>query len=76
MDGLNIPNLTYHICNNLFTPPNTVQAAGYVYTRNIVFTLMSPQPGEPLPARDALVAKLEDLGAHYNSHCVTCIGSG
>jgi len=76
VDALKIPNLSYRICNNLFTPPNSVETAGYVYTRNIVFTLMSPHAGEPLPARDALVAKLEDLGARYNSHCVTCIGSG
>jgi uncharacterized protein YggE len=76
VEALKIPNLSYRICNNLFTPPNTARTAGYVYTRNIVFTLLSPRAGEPLPARDALVAKLEDLGAHYNSHCVTCIGSG
>jgi len=76
VDALKIPNLSYRICNNLFTPPNRVETTGYVYTRNIVFTLMSPHAGEPLAARDALVAKLEDLGARYNSHCVTCIGSG
>ena len=76
VDALKIPNLSYRICNNLFTPPTTVEAGGYVYTRNIVFTLLSPRAGEPLPARDAIIAKLEDLGAHYNSHCVTCIGSG
>ena len=76
VDALKIPNLSYRICNNLFTPPTMGEATGYVYTRNIVFTLMSPRAGEPLPARDALVAKLEDLGAHYNSHCITCIGSG
>jgi hypothetical protein len=76
VDALKIPNLSYRICNNLFAPPNGVETAGYVYTRNIVFTLMSPHSGEPLSARDALVAKLEDLGARYNSHCVTCIGSG
>ena len=76
VDALKLPNLSYRICNNLFTPPNTLETAGFVYTRNIVFTLMSPQAGEPLPTRDAVVAKLEDLGAHYNSHCVTCIGSG
>jgi uncharacterized protein YggE len=76
VDALKIPNLSHRICNNLFTPPNTAETTGFVYTRNIVFTLMSPRAGEPLPARDALVAKLEDLGVHYNSHCVTCIGSG
>jgi hypothetical protein len=47
-----------------------------VYTRNVVFKLMSSQAGQPLPGRDAIIAKLEDLGARYNSHCVTCIGSG
>jgi len=76
VDALKIPNLSYRICNNLFTPPNTVEMGGFVYTRNIVFTLLSPRAGEPLPGRDAIIAKLEDLGARYNSHCVTCIGSG
>jgi len=47
-----------------------------VYTRNVVFKLVSSRAGEQLPARDAIIAKLEDLGARYNSHCVTCIGSG
>ena len=76
VDALKIPNLSYRICNNLITPANDEQATGMVYTRNVVFKLMSPRAGEPLPARDAIIAKLEDLGARYNSHCVTCIGSG
>jgi hypothetical protein len=76
VDALKIPNLSYRICNNLFTPANENLTEGFVYTRNIVFTLLSPRAGEQLPARDAIIAKLEDLGARYNSHCVTCIGSG
>jgi hypothetical protein len=76
VDALKIPNLSYRICNNLITPANEDVAEGFVYTRNIVFTLLSSRAGEPLPARDAIIAKLEDLGARYNSHCVTCIGSG
>jgi hypothetical protein len=76
VDALKIPNLSYRICNNLITPANENLTEGFVYTRNIVFTLLSARPGEQLPARDAIIAKLEDLGARYNSHCVTCIGSG
>jgi hypothetical protein len=76
VDALKIPNLSYRICNNLITPANNDVTEGFVYTRNIVFTLLSSRAGEPLPARDAIIAKLEDLGARYNSHCVTCIGSG
>jgi hypothetical protein len=76
VDALKIPNLSYRICNNLFTPPNGAETGGFVYTRNIVFTLLSSRAGEQLPARDAIIAKLEDLGARYHSHCVTCIGSG
>jgi len=76
VEALKIPNLSYRICNNLITPANGRGATGIVYTRNVVFKLMSPRAGEQLPARDAIIAKLEDLGARYNSHCVTCIGSG
>ena len=76
VDALKIPDLSYRICNNLITPANGEPAMGVVYTRNVVFKLMSSRAGQPLPARDAIIAKLEDLGARYNSHCVTCIGSG
>ena len=76
VDALKIPNLSYRICNNLITPADSDVGGGFVYTRNIVFTLLSARAGEQLAARDAIIAKLEDLGARYNSHCVTCIGSG
>jgi len=76
VDALKIPNLSYRICNNLITPTSDQEAKGMVYTRNVVFKLMSAQASQPLPDRDAIIARLEDLGAHYNSHCVTCIGSG
>ena len=76
VDALKIPNLSYRICNNLITPTDSDLGEGFVYARNIVFTLLSLRAGEQLPARDAIIAKLEDLGARYNSHCVTCIGSG
>jgi hypothetical protein len=76
VDALKIPNLSYRICNNLITPADSDLGEGFVYTRNIVFTLLSARAGEQLPARDSIIAKLEDLGARYNSHCVTCIGSG
>lgn len=76
VDAWKIPNLSYRVCNNLITPANSGLTGGFVHTRNIVFTLLSSRAGEQLPARDAIIAKLEDLGARYNSHCVTCIGSG
>ena len=76
VDALKIPNLSYRICNNLITPANDEEVAGMVYTRNVVFKLTSSRAGEPLPGCDAIIAKLEDFGARYNSHCVTCIGSG
>ena len=72
VDELRLPGLTYRVVNNVITPAET--GAGVAYTRNIVFTLPNPA-GEPA-GRDRVVAKLEDLGARYNSHCVTCIGSG
>jgi len=78
VDRLQIPNLTYRVVNNLITPAlaRRGQFSGFVYTRNIIFTFAQPQP-EPAPAEaDRLVAQLEDLGARFNSHCVTCIGSG
>lgn len=75
VDQLGIAGLTYRVWNNVITPSAGQMAGmpGLVYTRNIVFTLEGPlDPGK----RDATVARLEDLGARYNSHCVTCIGSG
>jgi len=75
-DVRKIANLSYRICNNLITPADSGEATGMVYTRNVVFKLVSSRAGKQLPARDAIIVKLEDLGARYNSHCVTCIGSG
>jgi len=78
VEGLKIPNLTYRIANNLITPASARrgQVSGFVYARNIIFTLTQAQTGQPASALDRVVAQLEDLGARYNSHCVTCIGSG
>ena len=75
---LQIANLTYRVTNNLITPASAGrgQFSGFVYTRNIIFTFLQPQPAQPPSELDRLVAQLEDLGARYNSHCVTCIGSG
>jgi len=78
VDRLKIPRLTYRVTNNLITPASAGrgQFSGFVYTRNIIFTFLQPQPAQPPSELDRLVAQLEDLGARYNSHCVTCIGSG
>jgi len=73
-DRLQIPALTHRVANNLITPAG--EFSGFVYTRNIIFTFARPQPGAALADVDGIVARLEDLGARYNSHCVTCIGSG
>jgi hypothetical protein len=70
VDALKIPDLTHRVVNNVITPATGGYMPGVVYSRNIVFTL--PVSSE----RDRIVAKLEDLGARHNSHCVTCIGSG
>lgn len=75
VDDLKIPNLSYRVCNNVLTPAGQGEFPGIVYTRNVVFTL-SDLAGQSTPERDRLIAKLEDLGARFNSHCVTCIGSG
>lgn len=74
--GLKIPNLSYQVFNNVITPGPGIQSelSGFVYTRNVVFTMRQPD-GNP-PERDRRIAQLEDLGARYNSHCVTCVGSG
>lgn len=72
-DTLKIAGLTYKVTNNVITP--SPAGAGIAYSRNIVFTIegdTARQAGQ----RDKIVAALEDLGARYNSHCVTCIGSG
>lgn len=68
-DALKVPGLTWRVWNNVLTAAGYT-GTGFAYTRNVVFTL--PESS----ARDAMIARLEDLGARYNSHCVTCIGSG
>jgi hypothetical protein len=70
VDALKISNSTYRVVNNVILPSNT--GVGMNYRRNVVFTLTGVPAGE----RDGWIAKLQDLGARYNSHCVTCIGSG
>jgi hypothetical protein len=69
VDALKIPGLGYRVTNNVFAPRG--HTPGITYSRNIIFTLPNAEP-----QRDSLIAQLEDLGARYNSHCVTCIGSG
>lgn len=78
VDGLKIPNLGYRVFNNVITPgpANGSSLSGFVYTRNVVFTIRPPQPGWDFSELDRTIAQLEDLGARYNSHCVTCVGSG
>lgn len=78
VDSLQIPNLTYRVANSMITTAlaGEEELSGFVYTRNIIFTFAPPQPGATPADVDRLVARLEDLGARYNSHCVTCIGSG
>jgi hypothetical protein len=78
VDRLQIPNLTYRVANNSIIPAAAApgEFSGFVYTRNIIFTFAPPQPGLSSAEVDRLVAQLEDLGARYNSHCITCIGSG
>lgn len=78
VDALKIPNLTYRLSNTVITPAAAGRGAvsGFVYTRNIVFTLTYSEAGQQPTQLDPVIAQLEDLGARYNSHCVTCIGSG
>lgn len=78
VDGLKISDLSYHVFNNVITPGHAggSELSGVVYTRNVVFTIRRPQPGENSAELDRTIAQLEDLGARYNSHCVTCVGSG
>lgn len=78
VDGLKIPNLSYQVFNNVITPgqANGSELSGFVYTRNVVFTIRRPQPSGNSSELDRMIAQLEDLGARYNSHCVTCVGSG
>ncbi len=73
---LRISKLTYRVTNDLITPASAGpgEFSGFVYARNIIFTFPLPPPGTG--DVDRLVAQIEDLGARYNSHCVTCIGSG
>ena len=74
VDALGIPGLTHRVVNNVMIKPSQGFGGmpGVNYVRNVVFTL----PDLPAAERESVVAKLEDVGARHNSHCVTCIGSG
>lgn len=73
VDALGIPDLSHRVVNNVMIQPNQGYGMpGVNYVRNVVFTL----PNLPAAERESVVAKLEDVGARHNSHCVTCIGSG
>jgi uncharacterized protein YggE len=78
VDNLKIPNLTYRVRNTVITPGGDRQGtfSGFVYTRNIVFTIGAPQLVPMSNRFDRTIAQVEDLGARHNSHCVTCVGSG
>ncbi len=71
--ALEIPGLKWRVVSNVFTPAEMPGSQGVVYTRNVIFTLPHTVS---LPDRDSIFARLQDLGAKFNSHCVTCIGSG
>lgn len=70
VEALKIPGISWRVFNNVLNPANT--GVGITYSRNVVFTL----PVETVAERDPIIARLEDVGARFNSHCVTCIGSG
>jgi hypothetical protein len=78
VDHLKISDLTYRVCNNVLVPGPAPRGmtSGFVYTRNVVFTLRRLQLDAQHAEVDRVIAQLEDLGARYNSHCVTCVGSG
>jgi hypothetical protein len=78
VNHLEISDLTYRVCNNVLVPGPAPLGitSGFVYTRNVVFTLRRLQLDAQRAEVDRVIAQLEDLGARYNSHCVTCVGSG
>ena len=70
VEALKIAGISWRVSNNVLNPANT--GVGITYSRNVIFTL----PVETVAARDPVIARLEDVGARFNSRCVTCIGSG
>jgi uncharacterized protein YggE len=78
VDSLKIPNLTYRVRNTVITPGEDRRRtfSGFVYIRNIVFTIRAPQLAPISNRFDGTIAQVEDVGARHNSHCVTCVGSG
>jgi uncharacterized protein YggE len=73
VEALGIKDLTWRISNTVFTSLQAPYSQGAAYSRNLIFTLPNSVAREE---RDRIVAQIQDLGAKYNSHCVTCIGSG
>lgn len=73
VEALKIPEMKWRVTNHVYGGPANRFLLGTSYSRNIVFTL--PNTGSSAD-RDRIVAQIQDLGAKYDSHCVTCIGSG
>jgi hypothetical protein len=71
VEALGIPGLGYRLHNNLLTTDG--RTGSLAYSRNIVFTVPDPPSQDE---RNRIIARVQDLGAKYNSHCVTCIGTG
>ena len=78
VDNLSIPSLNYRVHNTVISPGSDREGtfSGFVYTRNIVFTIRKLQSVLRPDKLEPTIAQLEDLGARHNSHCVTCVGSG
>lgn len=72
LDQLGVQSETVRIKNFVVTP--LMAGSGISLSRNLVI----PLEGIPLPSNEweGLTARIQDLGARYGSHCITCIGSG
>ncbi len=73
LKGLKIDPSSIRVTNFIVGP--TMLRSGVTFARNIVITLTGIDQ-MPAAGIDRLVASVQDVGARFGSHCITCIGSG
>ena len=73
LEGLGFEKKAISVRNFVVTPQ--YMGSGVSLSRNLVIPMVEIDRQDP-EKLEGLFAEVQDLGARYGSHCVTCIGSG
>jgi len=73
LDGIGFEKAAIGVRNFVVTPQYS--GSGVSLARNLIIPLEGIDRQDPAKLEE-LFAEVQDLGARYGSHCVTCIGSG